>query len=126
MVAVFNKELLSCRSSQSLLPYQPQPPPSELPRVAVNAETDKLKVVEIQAQELERVISIREKLEHAQNEEVSSSWGKLCTYRVPRSLRDIADSKAYIPQVVLGALPPWKRISPGDRMAQMAGPESRP
>ncbi|KAG9445842.1 hypothetical protein H6P81_011970 [Aristolochia fimbriata] len=53
------------------------------------------------ASESEWVISIQEKLEEARRDDVASSWAKLYTYRVPRSLRDEDDdNKAYVPQVV--------------------------
>ncbi|GAB2279626.1 hypothetical protein Dimus_014270 [Dionaea muscipula] len=50
--------------------------------------------------ESESVVSIRKKVEKARQIEISSSRGKLSIYRVPRSLRDPAHEKSYIPQVV--------------------------
>ncbi|GAB2279568.1 hypothetical protein Dimus_014211 [Dionaea muscipula] len=47
------------------------------------------------------VVSIRKKLEEARRiEERPCPWEKLSIYRVPRSLKDRADQKNYIPQVV--------------------------
>ncbi|GMH06399.1 hypothetical protein Nepgr_008239 [Nepenthes gracilis] len=125
MVVVFNKDLLSWylitvklketieaglentpRSIGSPRPpqQQQQQPPFELPQVVgINGEIEKHEFDQSQAnipRESEWVISIREKLEQARRDEVSSSWSKLCIYRVPHSLRDPADQKAYIPQVV--------------------------
>ncbi|GAB2231734.1 hypothetical protein Droror1_Dr00010746 [Drosera rotundifolia] len=51
-------------------------------------------------QESDWVISIRGKLKQAKQDEISCSWAKLCIYKVPHSLRDPGDHKAYIPQVV--------------------------
>ncbi|GAB4846953.1 hypothetical protein Ancab_025963 [Ancistrocladus abbreviatus] len=66
-------------------------------------EGEKAQVIQLQPNiplESEWVISIREKLEEARQDDVSSTWAKLSIYRVPLSLRDPADDKAYIPQVV--------------------------
>ncbi|KAK9163830.1 hypothetical protein Syun_004732 [Stephania yunnanensis] len=51
------------------------------------------------------VISIREKLEVARQDEVAGSSAKLCIYRIPKSLRgggqdQDQDHKAYVPQIV--------------------------
>ncbi|KAK9163828.1 hypothetical protein Syun_004730 [Stephania yunnanensis] len=51
------------------------------------------------------VISIREKLEVARQDEAAGSWAKLCIYRIPKSLRGGGedqdhDHKAYVPQIV--------------------------
>ncbi|CAI9752872.1 unnamed protein product [Fraxinus pennsylvanica] len=47
----------------------------------------------------EWVISIKEKLNQARQEDAAGSWAKLCIYRVPQCLRE-GDDKAYIPQIV--------------------------
>uniref|UniRef100_A0A7N2LZM2 Uncharacterized protein n=1 Tax=Quercus lobata TaxID=97700 RepID=A0A7N2LZM2_QUELO len=47
----------------------------------------------------EWVISIKEKLEQASQDDAASSWAKLCIYRVPHYLRE-GDDKAYVPQIV--------------------------
>ncbi|GMH06401.1 hypothetical protein Nepgr_008241 [Nepenthes gracilis] len=83
---------------------QQQPQPSELPQVGgINGEIEKHEFVQSQAnitRESEWMISIRENLEHARRHELTSSWSKLCIYRVPHILRELVDHKAYIPQVV--------------------------
>ncbi|KAK6151201.1 hypothetical protein DH2020_016133 [Rehmannia glutinosa] len=48
----------------------------------------------------EWVISIKEKLDQAQNDEAASAWAKLCIYKIPQCLREGDDNKAYIPQTV--------------------------
>ncbi|GAB4859552.1 hypothetical protein Ancab_011020 [Ancistrocladus abbreviatus] len=69
-------------------------------------EGQKAQVTQLQAniplgsEESKWVISIREKLELAGHDDESITMAKLCIYRVPRSLRDPVDNKAYIPQVV--------------------------
>ncbi|KAH7850884.1 hypothetical protein Vadar_004177 [Vaccinium darrowii] len=45
------------------------------------------------------VIYIRENLKQARQEDRADAWGKLCIYRVPKSLRE-CDNMAYIPQIV--------------------------
>ncbi|KAF8406280.1 hypothetical protein HHK36_008365 [Tetracentron sinense] len=47
----------------------------------------------------EWVISIREKLEQAHQDDAAGSWAKLCVYRIPHCLRE-GDDKAYVPQIV--------------------------
>ncbi|XP_027076757.1 UPF0481 protein At3g47200-like [Coffea arabica] len=49
--------------------------------------------------EPEWVISIREKLDHANQDDDAVTWSKLCIYRVPQYLRE-GDDKAYLPQIV--------------------------
>ncbi|GAB2224256.1 hypothetical protein Droror1_Dr00005008 [Drosera rotundifolia] len=70
----------------------------------LDEETGKPSIVQVRSDsvphESEWIISIREKLEQARKNEASFSWAKLSKYRVPRSLRDPANQKAYIPQVV--------------------------
>uniref|UniRef100_A0A5B7BWX3 Uncharacterized protein n=1 Tax=Davidia involucrata TaxID=16924 RepID=A0A5B7BWX3_DAVIN len=123
MVAVFNKELLSwylitlklketveagipnLQSPTSIrsieLPEQPQQklnqPPSDSLQIVTKDENDKLEE-EPKSPESEWVITIKEKLEQARQDDVDGSWGKLCIYRVPQCLRE-GDDKAYIPQI---------------------------
>ncbi|GAB2223922.1 hypothetical protein Droror1_Dr00004667 [Drosera rotundifolia] len=130
MVAVFNKELLSWYlitlklkeaidagfQAERASTESPEPPqdhdnqqqaqvrhPSE-PLEGIDEETGKPSIVQVRSDsvphESEWIISIREKLEQARKNEASFSWEKLSIYRVPRSLRDPANPKAYIPQVV--------------------------
>lgn len=47
----------------------------------------------------EWVISIKEKLNQAYQDDAASSWSKLCIYRVPHCLRD-NDDKANVSQIV--------------------------
>ncbi|KAL3722048.1 hypothetical protein ACJRO7_034405 [Eucalyptus globulus] len=85
MVAVFNKELLSwylitlklIETMESGLPKNQPPMPAES----------------------EWVISIREKLEQACQEDEACSWTRLSIYRIPRFLKD-GEDKTYIPQIV--------------------------
>jgi hypothetical protein len=45
------------------------------------------------------VISIKEKLDQARQDDAASSWAKLCIYRIPHYLKE-GDDKAYVPQIV--------------------------
>ena len=53
----------------------------------------------LKSPESEWVISIREKLEQACQDDVANTWAKLFIYRVPYYLRE-GDDKAYFPQIV--------------------------
>lgn len=129
MVAVFNKELLSWylitlklkETVEAGLPkvqspqngtrsielseefqHQPQEEQQQQPwnslQINVNHESSQVEEAP-KSPESDWVISIREKLEHARQEEHEGSWGKLCIYRLPQYLRE-GDDKAYIPQIV--------------------------
>ncbi|XP_058081555.1 UPF0481 protein At3g47200-like [Magnolia sinica] len=109
MVAVFNKELLSWylitlklkETVEAGIPKQPEwtqhPEPSDLGSTTIS--TVKNYTDEPAPSDSDWVISIREKLEEAQQDEIASSWAKLCIYRVPKCLRE-GDDKAYVPQIV--------------------------
>lgn len=88
---------------QHQLQLQQQPPSDSLQIAVGNDETAGNTVVDDEegskSPESEWVISIKEKLEHARTEEDAGSWGKVCIYRMPQSLRE-GDEKAYIPQIV--------------------------
>ncbi|KZV24962.1 hypothetical protein F511_01932 [Dorcoceras hygrometricum] len=62
-------------------------------------ESGQVQQDKIKTPESDWVISIKEKLDQAQNDDAASSWARLCIYRVPHCLRD-GDDKAYIPQIV--------------------------
>lgn len=71
-------------------------------------------------QESEWIISIKERLERASNDDVAGSWSKICIYRIPHFLRDqagLGDDKTYIPQVV--SIGPYhrgkRRLQPMER-----------
>ncbi|KAA8547148.1 hypothetical protein F0562_003586 [Nyssa sinensis] len=125
MVAVFNKELLSwylitlklketveagIQNSQSPtsarsieLPEQPQQQQQKLQQqpfdslqVVIKDETDNFEEG-TKSPESEWVITIKEKLDQARQDDAAGSWANLCIYRVPQYLRD-GDDKAYIPQ----------------------------
>ncbi|XP_057949684.1 UPF0481 protein At3g47200-like [Malania oleifera] len=128
MVAVFNKELLSwylitlklketveaglpnaqatppspqlLNSTEAGEPRQQQlqqQPPDAL-QVAIKGEDDNFER-EGNSPDSEWVISIREKLEQARQDDAAGSWAKLSIYRIPQSLRE-GDDKAYVPQIV--------------------------
>ncbi|EYU44433.1 hypothetical protein ABFS82_08G052600 [Erythranthe guttata] len=50
--------------------------------------------------ESEWVISIKDKLQQADQEDGAGSWAKVSIYRIPQCLREGDDNKAYIPQTV--------------------------
>jgi hypothetical protein len=130
MVAVFNKELLSwylitlklretlesgIPSSSSPnsgtgsieLPQQlqqqkhEQQPSESLQILLINQDGENLQEEEATSPASEWVISIKEKLEEANQDDVASSWTKLSIYRIPHYLRDSSgDDKAYAPQIV--------------------------
>ncbi|KAK7832488.1 upf0481 protein [Quercus suber] len=125
MVAVFNKELLSWylitlklreavesgvattstttpaiefpEQTQHLLQKQQQQQ-SESLQIVIRNDGEKCEEVE-NPPDSEWVISIKEKLEQASQDDAASSWAKLCIYRVPHYLRE-GDDKAYVPQIV--------------------------
>ncbi|CAL9137766.1 unnamed protein product [Musa acuminata var. zebrina] len=115
MVAVFNKELLgwylvtlklnetvqaNLPRSQPSTPGTPsRPPPLLLTRGEPIQEEDEAATADATPPESEWVISIREKLKQARNDEAGVPWARYSIYRVPKSLRE-GDEKAYMPQVV--------------------------
>lgn len=139
MVAVFNKELLSWylitlklnqavetglqnaqspTNSRSIdfpqsTHQNPQSTPTQIP---INGEDETEPSESKPDQEPEWLITIKEKLNQAQNDDVAGQWAKLCIYRIPQCLRE-NDDKAYIPQTV--SLGPYhhgkKRLRSMDR-----------
>ncbi|PIN24672.1 hypothetical protein CDL12_02593 [Handroanthus impetiginosus] len=123
MVAVFNKELLSwylitlklnqaiesglqnaqsptnSRSIEFPETTQPQNQEDQLPSIK-DEETGNVEEVQAKPLESEWVISIKEKLNQAQLDDVAGVWAKLSIYKIPKCLREAGDEKAYIPQVV--------------------------
>lgn len=125
MVAVFNKELLSWylitlklkETLESGIPSSPnsgarstkfpvqqqqelQQEPSESLQITINEDGENLQE-EATSPESEWVISIKEKLEQARQDDVASLWAKLSIYKIPHYLRDSSgDDKAYVPQIV--------------------------
>lgn len=122
MVAVFNKELLSWylitlklkETVEAGIPNLPGTPTSarsiELSEAPQHQQpNDSLQIVvngdgqnfaeETNPSDSEWVISIKEKLEQAHQDDAADSWAKLCIYRLPHYLRE-GDDKAYIPQIV--------------------------
>ncbi|GAV88390.1 DUF247 domain-containing protein [Cephalotus follicularis] len=141
MVAVFNKELLSWylitlklrETVESGNPLSPNttrsielPDQSQQQLQKQQSVSDSLKIVvngdreyceeETNSPNNEWVISIKEKLDKARQDDAASSWAKLSIYRVPNYLRE-GDDKAYVPQLV--SLGPYhhgkKRLRQMDR-----------
>ncbi|XWS29786.1 hypothetical protein CRYUN_Cryun24cG0060300 [Craigia yunnanensis] len=126
MVAVFNKELLSWylitlklretvesgipRSSTGATKSLELPEeyelqlqkqhhvPSDSLQVAINEDGENCEEAAT-SPEYEWIISIKEKLEQARQDDAAGSWEKLSIYRVPHYLRE-GDIKAYVPQIV--------------------------
>ncbi|KAJ7944460.1 hypothetical protein O6P43_033853 [Quillaja saponaria] len=126
MVAVFNKDLLSWylvtlklretlesgiatspnsatrsiefpeQSQQQLQKHQQEP--LESLQITIKDDCEKLEE-ETNSPDFEWVISIKEKLEQARQDDVACSWAKLSIYRVPHYLRE-GDDKAIVPQIV--------------------------
>jgi hypothetical protein len=127
MVAVFNKELLSWylitlklrETVESAVPTSPAGAPllesPEQPQQEQKKQqqtpSDSLQIViegdeenhedheETRSPDFDWVISIKEKLKEAGQEDAAGSWSKLSIYRVPRYLRE-GDDKAYVPQII--------------------------
>ena len=99
MVVVHNKDLLTLylitlklRETLQKPDHQQQQKlqlPSHSLQVTINGES-------------EWIISIKEKLERASNDDVAGSWSNICIYRIPHILRDqgLGENKVYVPQVV--------------------------
>ncbi|GLU13518.1 hypothetical protein SLE2022_301510 [Rubroshorea leprosula] len=98
-------ELLE-QQQQLLLQKQQQAPADSL-QIVIKGDEEKFKEVEEipkspeseKSPEYEWVISIREKLELARQDDAAGSWGKLSIYKIPHYLRE-GDDKAYVPQIV--------------------------
>lgn len=143
MVAVFNKELLSwylitvklretlesgipkTSTSSGLLelPEQPQEllqkqqqTPSESLQIVIREDAENCEDAAT-SPDSEWVISIKEKLEQARQDDEAGSWAKLSIYKVPQHLREGGDDRAYVPQIV--SLGPYhhskKRLRQMDR-----------
>ncbi|KAK9097332.1 hypothetical protein Sjap_022829 [Stephania japonica] len=116
MVAVFNKELLSWYLITLKLKETVE---YGIPQAQYSHTSDRnLDIPEHEQQQLldqgnisikeddpdpadhEWVISIREKVDQARQDEAAGTWAKLCIYRIPKSLRGEDDDKAYVPQIV--------------------------
>ncbi|XVE87072.1 hypothetical protein DITRI_Ditri18aG0087000 [Diplodiscus trichospermus] len=126
MVAVFNKELLSWylitlklretvesgfpRSStgtnkslelQEEYGHQLQKQqhvPSDSLQIAISEDGENCEAA-ASSPESEWIVSIKEKLEQARQDDAAGSWERLSIYRVPHYLRE-GDIKAYVPQIV--------------------------
>ncbi|KAF7809856.1 UPF0481 protein [Senna tora] len=124
MVAVFNKELLSWylitlklkETLESTIPTSPYSntrstdfpqQPTEPLQITINGEEDDGQTLQEQEEEASKspdsewVISIKEKLDQARQDDAASSWSKLSIYRIPHYLRENGgDDKAFVPQIV--------------------------
>ncbi|CAH1437459.1 unnamed protein product [Lactuca virosa] len=115
MVAVFNKELLSWylitlklketvdagipTTSRSINFSGEENQQSYEPlQIDINGGSETIKEGP-KSPESEWMITVRERLEVAQKDDVAGTWGKLCIYKVPQYLRD-GEDKAYIPNIV--------------------------
>ncbi|KAL8473034.1 hypothetical protein ACS0TY_030035 [Phlomoides rotata] len=120
MVAVFNKELLSWYLITLKLNQAVETGLQNAQSPTTNSRSIDLPPPDStstqQNQESEWVITIKQKLDQAQNDDVAGQWAKLCIYRIPQCLRE-NDDKAYIPQTV--SLGPYhhgkKRLRSMDR-----------
>ncbi|KAI3899215.1 hypothetical protein MKW92_012829 [Papaver armeniacum] len=113
MVAVFNKELLSwylitLKLKETVEAAKAQSPTASPLRLNghQHRSTDPLTGIaeeeedESNSPDYEWVISIKDKLQQARQDEDSGSWAKLNIYRIPKCLRNDDDNKAYVPQTV--------------------------
>ncbi|KAH7520232.1 putative UPF0481 protein At3g02645 [Ziziphus jujuba] len=128
MVAVFNKELLSwylitlklretvesgiattpASTAKSIEFPDDQPPQNHLQKQQ-QQQSESLQIViknnenfeeeQSKSPESDWVISIKEKLDQASQDDAARSWAKLSIYRIPHYLRE-GDDKAYVPQIV--------------------------
>ncbi|EEF37410.1 UPF0481 protein At3g47200 [Ricinus communis] len=125
MVAVFNKELLSWylitlklrETVESAIPASSNATPlpefqeqakqevqkqqkaiSDSQQIVIEKDSENFEE-ETKSPDFEWVISIKEKLEQAHQDDAAGSWAKLCIYRVPHYLRE-GDDKAIVPQIV--------------------------
>ncbi|XP_050291811.1 UPF0481 protein At3g47200-like [Quercus robur] len=72
--------------------------PSESLQIVIRNDGENCEEIE-NLPDSEWVISIKEKLRQASQDDAARSWAKLCIYRVPHYLRE-GDDKAYVPQIV--------------------------
>ncbi|XVF17627.1 hypothetical protein REPUB_Repub10bG0139600 [Reevesia pubescens] len=72
--------------------------PSDSLQVAVNEDGENCEEAAA-SQESEWIISIKEKLEQARQDDAAAPWKRLSIYRVPHYLRE-GDIRAYVPQFV--------------------------
>ncbi|CAA0840990.1 Plant protein of unknown function (DUF247 [Striga hermonthica] len=123
MVAVFNKELLSwylitLKLNQTVETGLQNPTtsrPIDLPdtnhaktqetRFPLPPNSLQIPITEDETgppkpEEPDWVITIKEKLVQAQQEDAARTWAKLSIYRIPQCLREGDDNRAYIPQIV--------------------------
>ncbi|KAL3722050.1 hypothetical protein ACJRO7_034407 [Eucalyptus globulus] len=117
-----SRELIDHPNQQQQLPQEHQllklqQEPSEALQVVVENKGDEnISEAEPRLPESEWVVSIREKLEQACQDDETCSWAKLSIYRIPQYLKD-GEDKAYIPQIV--SLGPYhhgkKRLRQMDR-----------
>lgn len=115
MVAVFNKELLSWylitiklnqavekQNQNAQIPTNSRSidfPESTQEIHPLNNSIQLEEERKLIEEEPEWLITIKQKLDQAQNDDAAGQWAKLCIYRVPQCLRE-NDDKAYIPQTV--------------------------
>ncbi|KAI3986942.1 hypothetical protein MKX01_039877 [Papaver californicum] len=113
MVAVFNKELLSWylitlklkETVEAAKAQSPTASPLQLNGHQQKSTDPLTGIAEVDEEEsnspdYEWVISIKDKLQQARQDEDSGSWAKLNIYRIPKCLRNDDDNKAYVPQTV--------------------------
>ncbi|GLT78869.1 hypothetical protein SLA2020_503880 [Shorea laevis] len=101
------KSLELPEQQQQLLLQKQQQAPADSLRIVIKGDEEKFKGIEEipkspeseKSPEYEWVISIREKLEQARQDDTAGSWGKLSIYKIPHYLRE-GDDKAYVPQIV--------------------------
>lgn len=114
MVAVFNKELLSWYLITLKLketveagglanpssPYNPLQllPPGPQQTLNIKVEEQEKDVVKTPP-DSDWIISIREKIDQACQDDVANTWSKLCIYKVPQYLRE-SDDRSFVPQIV--------------------------
>ncbi|KAJ6419829.1 hypothetical protein OIU84_029867 [Salix udensis] len=96
MVAVFNKEFLgwyfiTLKLREAVGSAVAGAPMLEFPENHEDEET--------RSPDFEWVISIKNQIEQAGQEDEAGSWSKLSIYRVPHCLREVHD-KAYVPQII--------------------------
>ncbi|KAG2724338.1 hypothetical protein I3843_01G013800 [Carya illinoinensis] len=85
--------------TRELLQKQQQEPSESLQIVVRPNDGENYEEEDDNPRDSEWVISIKEKLEQARQDDVAGSWAKLCIYRIPHYLRE-GDDKAYVPQIV--------------------------